>query len=173
MTWLFYSHGNIISIYLVRVVCVNFNVKNFFLMLCCSRFWRRSRGEGDQWGVQDLEEEHSFSLWSGHDPCPGVAQPHCPVAAGRHQVSVRSHALVGGRRWEFNIGMSGISFFCRYPFKHLFPIPILSHTHMCSQQCTHSHCVQWFDNNLLSLQNFFLGHIIMGYWVYSTFWSVP
>jgi len=40
------------------------------------------RGEADQRGVQDLEEEHPLPLRSGHHARPRVAVPHRRVAAG-------------------------------------------------------------------------------------------
>lgn len=52
----------------------------------CSCVWWCCGGEGDQWGVQDLEEEYPFPLRPGHDSRPRVAQPHRPVAAWCHKV---------------------------------------------------------------------------------------
>lgn len=81
----------------VEVVVICFCLGFPQLLLNCihlshSCVWWCSGGEGDQWGVQDLEEEHPLSLRSGHDPCSGVAQPDCPVAARCHKVNIISTA---------------------------------------------------------------------------------
>lgn len=60
-------------------------------MAFCSRIWWCCGGKSYQWRVQDLEEEHPFSVRPGDDPRPGVAQPHCPVAAWCHKVSLCKH----------------------------------------------------------------------------------
>lgn len=64
-----------------------FGLYFLLLIMLCSCIWWCCGGKGDQWGVQDLEEEHPFPLWPGYDSCPGVAQPHCPVATWCHKVS--------------------------------------------------------------------------------------
>lgn len=52
-----------------------------------SSLWWCGGGTRDQWRVQNMEEEYSLLVRLGYDPCSGVAQPDCAVAAGCHKVS--------------------------------------------------------------------------------------
>lgn len=63
---------------------VNYKIR--LSLFLSSRLWWRHGRALDQRGVQDLEEEHPISVWSGHDPCSGVAKFDCPMVARCYQV---------------------------------------------------------------------------------------
>ena len=53
------------------------------ISVVCRNLWWCGWREGDQWGVQNMEEEHSVFVWFGDDTRSGVALADCSVASRR------------------------------------------------------------------------------------------